>query len=476
MDSDKKNSLVNKISQAKNLTGKILSNIPGQTKSAALNVREQVIEKKALWDKERQVKEEERIASKKKEEAKESGLYEEDGVLIVSSTDGMCKWLASMESEASPSALQCLKTQMDVISTINFPNAIGMATDTIIDSLYKAIRSAADEGEISRIRDSYATMLQNLLFFTEAKLYYAIEKRKEESIAMLGRAGDMLADSVMKVALLAIPTGTVVKTTKNTTARVIQTTASKVGINNIFNVDNNEKKFFSALLGWVNDKKKIVEELEQYNNTLEKMFESFDRYSRLIGPSILIHGMLSKYRTQLVNAYKGKLFKPYSDGIKVKLANSVMSEFAKSLEKNSFSILNPIGSALKITAGALKEIPSRQTAPITSLDAFFVRFEQTESEIESCQQEIKGLQLERTSLCEEKTKVGVFKRAIKEDISRQIEVIDQRITDAFQREARCREMLIAMKNALPEAPGLKKKVDEYERNLIRIELKFALDV
>ena len=54
----------------------------------------------------------------------------------------------------------------------------------------------------------------------------------------------------------------------------------------------------------------IEEKKNQHVDTLKNMFKIFDQYAELIGPSIVLHGMLGRYGNSLVSSFEEMKFKP----------------------------------------------------------------------------------------------------------------------------------------------------------------------
>lgn len=380
-----------------------------------------------------------------------------DGMMVVDSVEGMNAWLDGFRPGASPSGLQCLKAQMQVISCVNSPNLVGMAVDTLFDSLYKAIMSSGDETEKQQVREAYASMIQNFFFFSEARLYYAIDKKKDEAISMLSTAGDMLTQSVTAVASLVSP---------------VAAMQSGVRVKNMFTEGDAQKQFFSAILAWMNNKKKIEEQLSNYHTTLEQSFKMFDQYSELIGPSILIHGMLLKHKDRLIERFKEESYQPFDKSRTIKINNTLAN-----LDSMSINDMKSVGGAIRFASALVSGMSGgSSTIKCDSLDSYFMRIDQIEEDLARVHGEIKDYQQEKTSLLQEKSQVGMFQTSKKKDINDRLELIESRLTSSVSMESKLTEMLTSFKDAFPEAVAVRKRLNEYEAELSRVVDKYAVAI
>ena len=215
----------------------------------------------------------------------EDVIPDASGRTIIQSEGQMTSWLESVSSQTkSPTIMKVIDAQLQVIKFVKAPSLLGMVLDNMIAALHQTLREASSENEKTEIRETMSLMIQNLIFFSDAQLHYAIEQNKQEAKQLLSTAGDMLAKSVASVASLAAGPGAV----------------AGVVVKNIFASEEMQNGYFGRLIGWIMDKNQIEKHKADFNIALKNLFDTFDRYSSLIGPSIQIHGMLHRYEEQLV--------------------------------------------------------------------------------------------------------------------------------------------------------------------------------
>lgn len=216
-----------------------------------------------------------------------------NGKLTINTLDGMSSWLQKLQTDqTSPSAMQALQSQMQVLNFVKSPTLTGMAVDTMIMCLYKAIQSSTNETEREAVRESFALMIQSFMFFNEAQLQYEINSNKEEGIQLLSQAGDILSKSVVSVATLVASGGAAAPQIAN------------VVVGNVFGQQNEQQSFFGKIVSYIGEKERIEERKVQHIDSLNNAFTTFDRYASMIGPSIVLHGMLERYGKQLIENFE----------------------------------------------------------------------------------------------------------------------------------------------------------------------------
>ena len=223
----------------------------------------------------------------------EDVIPDASGRTIIQSEGQMTSWLESVSAQTkSPTIMKVIDAQLQVIKFVKAPSLLGMVLDNMIAVLHQTLRETSSEKERTEIRETMSLMIQNLIFFSDAQLHYAIEQNKQEAKQLLSSAGDMLAKSVASVASLAAGPGAV----------------AGVVVKNIFASEEMQNGYFGRLIGWIMDKKQIEKHLSDFNLAIRNLFDTFSRYASLIGPSIQIHGMLHRYEEQLIQQKNNEVY------------------------------------------------------------------------------------------------------------------------------------------------------------------------
>lgn len=215
----------------------------------------------------------------------------EQGVL--NSIDAIKKWLTQLQGKASPAALRVIQAELKVLSFIQSPAMSGITIENLIFLLDKSLKMKKDDQEGEMIRDSFCSMTQIIMLITEARMLLTIQNKKEESISILTYTGDILSESIINVGFLAGGVEAI----------------SNVTCNNIFSAQEKDG-FFKKLTSWITNKSDLQSKKEEYYLSLENMYRIFDRYFPLIGPNILIYGILERYRPIIVNYRKEEALLP----------------------------------------------------------------------------------------------------------------------------------------------------------------------
>lgn len=164
--------------------------------------------------------------------------------------------------------------------------------DNIVLCLDKSLKSAGEE-EKEKLREIFAQMIQNHLFLAEDKLKFAMDRNKGTAAILLQSCGDMFSETFGNIASLAVSQGT-----------------GKVRFANLFATKDVQKGFFSNLGAWINGKKVLEESKKEFLVLLDDLFKTLDKYQYLFGPSLVIYGLLSKYKRVLIDGFTEEKMAP----------------------------------------------------------------------------------------------------------------------------------------------------------------------
>lgn len=244
----------------------------------------------------------------------------------VESVDEITVLLDSLEKEAPVSVKAAIESQLQVIKFIQSPNLIDTTLDTMILGLKKSLKSCKNEEEIEQIRECFQLMIQNYVFFLDAKLQYEINKNKEEGRKLLCDAGGVLAQSVTKVALAA--------TTGGNTLSVI--------VNNPFSDEffNEDKGLLKRFLDWWNEDKIEKEKRKNFYESLYKCCRKLGKYQSLIGDSILISGIVERYAKEISNHYFSLTLEENRLGTFEDEKSNFITEIEEEIEENKQEQIN----------------------------------------------------------------------------------------------------------------------------------------
>ena len=430
----------------------VTKNITEITEQKASEIKEQREQKQA---------EKEELLRLEAEEA--TGYYMRDGKLIISTIDGMKTWLTNLGQDTTPALMQTLQMQLQVLKHVQSPSMTGMALDNMMLCMSKAVNTATNDSELANIREAFASMIQNYFFMQEANLRCAQLKDREEGTKLLTQAGEMLSDAVTKTATAL--TGSTID---------MATTV----VRNIFEAEAVQKGYIKNLFAWIGDKKQLKAKEKEFNQTLEMLFDTFDLHAALLGPSILIKGMLSRYRKAILEYHQNEKLQMYIDrGHKIDaqkltdLSSGVVATTTAIITKRPLKALSGLTMALSGAAGWVADkINSNKTG--LDIKAYCTLQDALEVECNKLQEELSKMESEITSLKQQHKELGMFQFAEKKELQQKIDLKVEEKDAVYNALKTTKEKLAEMKQLFPDAYAIKAELDQLEEKLIAIENKF----
>lgn len=424
-------------------------------------------------------KAEQRAAERKEQKAKDqamkeealrleaeeaSGYYIRDGKLIISTIDGMKQWLNNLGKDITPALMQTLQMQLQVLKHVQSPSMTGMALDNMILCLDKAVKSASSEVELSNIRESFASMIQSYFFMQEANLRCAQLKNKEEGNQLLNRAGEILSEAVTKTA-------------QALTMNEIDMT--KTIVRNIFDTTEKQQGYLKQLFSWFGNKKVVQSKEKEFYQTLEMLFETFDLHAELLGPSILIKGMLSRYRKALVEYRTDEKIQMYIDrGYLIdtqKLADissGLVSTTSAIVTKRPKNALSGLSIALVGVAGLVADVINNRKKIGINIKAYCTLQDALETDCEHLQKELEIRESELQELKNQLKEIGLLQFAQKKELQEKIVKKTAEKDAIYNSLMLTRDKISEMKQMFPDSYAMKAELEKYEENLLVIENKF----
>lgn len=399
---------------------------------------------------------EERTAEK---QASPSDLKERS-VDVIDTIDKLEEWITVAQTDASRPAAMVLQQQLQVLKYVESPAMSGMVIDNIIVCLYKALEVAGSEMEKNAVRESVSALLQSILFMSEAKLQYDIRKNKEEAIEMISNAGNLISDSVTAVASMLAP----LPGAKGKAVVPV--------VKNILSTQTIQSGFLTHLLSAKKKQEMIDERIKDYNTMLENLFATFDRYFEIIGPSIQIHGMLSRYTKQLIEQYEETQYKEIE-----KYTGQFTKQFTSMMDEISTTVNNTLGNSLyervaKSVVGVMGAVANTnkkaETFDFNELnhikltldsrrDAIVEKQKLTKDEIEEKEQQLEN--------------AGLFQRQLKNDLSSSIDNHRKQLVEIENELIAINEKVQIVDNVIIP---VNRRIEEYAANLNRIAERYAV--
>lgn len=389
------------------------------------------------------------------------GGAEGHSVKIIDTIDKLEEWIAVTQTEASKPAALVLQQQLQVLNYVQSPAMSGMVIDNIIVCLYKSLELAETDADKEAIRGSVASLLQSVLFMAEARLQYDVKNNKEEAVEMISSAGNLISDSVAAVASMLTPV-------PGAKTRVMVPV-----VKNILSSQAIQGGFFAHLLSAKKKQEIIDEKIKEHNTMLENLFATFDRYYDLIGPSIQIHGVLSRYIKQLTEQFRETQYKEIesyttqftrqinsmmdevSTSVKASLGNSMYERVAKGVIGVVAAIANANKKPETLDFNEIKHLSSTLHS---RYDALEDKLNLAQKEIEAKEQGLKD--------------AGIFQRSLKSDLAKKIEQLKKEVSKIEKELIDLKEKRQIVDNIIEPVSH---KIEEYSANLSRIAERYAIN-
>lgn len=445
-----------------NSVQQIGSDFLGFASKAAKKVSTSVAE----WNSER-IKRQQEEERRLKEE--QSGYYFRDGILYVTTLEGMKTWMRELTKDSTPAILQTLQTQLVVLNTIQSPAMIGMALDNIIVCLDKASKCCSSDEEKDNVRESFASMIQNYMFFMEARIRCAQMNSSVEASMLLIQAGGLLSDAIIKTAMVA-------------SAKPFD--MSKVLVKNIFEQEEYQTSYIKSVFGWLGDAIHLKEKETEYYFVVENLFETVDQYSNLFGKSILLSGMLKRYRKQLVSRKKASLMAKYVDrnsqidtekigSLITGISNAATSWFSPFSTDKIGGTISGAATAIGAAAGLVIDATNDKKKAL-DLDAFCKLEDSIENEIIQLQSVYNVEQDALKPLEAEYEKLGFLQIAEKKRLQQKIDDKKSQIAKLNDVIIQTKQKFADLKSLFPDSHVINEELNKYEKSLIAIENKFSI--
>ena len=386
----------------------------------------------------------------------------ENQPLVIDSLTTMQTWLEGFEATAKPAALQTLQQQIQVLNFVQSPTMAGMAVDNMMTSLNRALKYAETEIEKDEIREAFTSMIQNFMFFTEARLRYAIESNREETAKLLSTAGELLSNSVKGVASLAAED-------RRATVGVV--------IKNIFAQPEVQKQFFSAVVKWIGNKTGLQKKEAEYNESLANLFDTLDMYASLIGPSILVHGMLKRYIPQVMDSYRQKKYKLISD----RMSDLKRDEVFDLISNTSINVKDIVSGNIGAITGAVADIGKKMGTTKAFTKTGEADYETicslntaATSQIDSLEHQLAEIDAQAMALAKEISETSFFQLKKKSELSESLGKLEKEKESIEPKLKKAKAWQSSIEGLLKEAAPVKEDVDAYEARLNAIVAKFSI--
>ena len=147
----------------------------------------------------------------------------------ISTIDEMTCFIDELKLDAPRPIEEALKAQMQIIKFVQTPTLSDTILTTMVDNLDESLNYCTNVTQRSRIRKQFSSMIQNFIFFLDARVQYCCQENKEKSKQLFVMAGEKFSENVRDLILLTIQNFGMVAKVSADVVDVVGTTLVEVG-------------------------------------------------------------------------------------------------------------------------------------------------------------------------------------------------------------------------------------------------------
>lgn len=132
---------------------------------------------------------------------------ESKDAIVIDSYDKMNTYLNDLMLTATDCVEEAIKAQLSVVRYIKSPSLVDTTLDTLLLSFKKSLKYADTPKQKDELQEKFSLMIQNYIFFFDARLQYELDCNNKEAWELFESAGEMLSESVQEISMLAITNG-----------------------------------------------------------------------------------------------------------------------------------------------------------------------------------------------------------------------------------------------------------------------------
>lgn len=209
----------------------------------------------------------------------------------IRSLEEMTAYLAELAENANESLEAALKAQLEVIRYVQSPSLYDSSFDLFFKNVKNALKYAESQWAQDKIREQATIMIQNYVFFMNAKLQYEIEVDREEQRALLEESCGMLVNSVVAIATAATKS-------KSDVPRIILTELTRQ--------NQQGDSIFTKVYRWWTKESRTRQKQGEFLETMDLLIAKLYKQRAVIGQSNLIAGLIARYAEAMANYFYGE--------------------------------------------------------------------------------------------------------------------------------------------------------------------------
>ena len=207
--------------------------------------------------------------------------------------------LQQIAETANESLAAALNAQIQVLKYVQSPKLYDSSFDLLFANVRKAIKMTDSSKERELIREKAVVMLNNYVFFMQAKIDYDTAVQRKEYATLMEDAVMTLGESVADIATAAATAGAGVA------AKASAKVAIKKAVVDSFakQMGKGEDGIVEKFVRWCNKSSALQQRNEEFLETLFSLFCKLEKHKKLIGHSNIISGLIERHAGDIVNHY-----------------------------------------------------------------------------------------------------------------------------------------------------------------------------
>ena len=231
------------------------------------------------------------------------------------------------------------------------------------------------------------------------------------------------------------------------------------------------------MVKWIGNKTGLQKKEAEYNESLANLFDTLDMYASLIGPSILVHGMLKRYIPQVMNSYRQKKYKLISD----RMSDLKRDEVFDLISNTSINVKDIVCGNIGAITGAVADIGKKMGTTKAFTKTGEADYETicslntaATSQIDSLEHQLAEIDAQAMALAKEISETSFFQLKKKSELSESLGKLEKEKESIEPKLKKAKAWQSSIEGLLKEAAPVKEDVDAYEARLNAIVAKFSI--
>ncbi len=230
----------------------------------------------------------------------------------ISCIEDMCNYLTCAKVPDSKKVLrEALNTQIKVMQAVSSPELSNRPFDLIFEYLNLAVQNAESVEEKTSYQKHVTYLINTVVFFMEARLYWEKKKFTQEGKKILEQGVDVLVDAFKTVVEVAaiLDEGEEINIAK-LKKDVLDSLISSTGM------------FLKRCINWFFKKERVAQYQTEFYTLMVNLFKKLDKYKKLFGKQLLLEQLILNY-SEKIAYYAGdttknlRLINPNNSALKI---------------------------------------------------------------------------------------------------------------------------------------------------------------